>query len=306
MRDVNLKEKFCNCVSDKLLEYIVKEKIIAMIAKAIYGKAIEKSKEILKRNRPQEFLRRNEKFIVKYERKLRKRYSEMEKEVLGKIKYLYEIYNKSSKDGFDVNQWLFNRQKWRGTLTADGKLLTATPLESGGQYALDDLGLEIAFDKMDPRVIEWIATNSKNAAWSITDTQHEKLRTSLMEGIADGESIPKIRARVAEIFAASRARATLIARTETLKASNRGGWIGMMQSGVVEGKQWLSTMDARCCPECAEMDGATMPLEEPFFKLGEEHTFETGKTMPFDYEEIQHCPLHPDCRCTLLAILKEV
>jgi len=304
MRDVKLRDKFCNAVADKVLEYIVKEALAIDITRAIYDEAVKKYTQRAKRERTRQFELWNEEFRLLYEQNLTRRYNEMEKEVLGNIKYLYEIYNKGGRIKFDVNQWLFNRQKWRGTLAKDGTILAAAPIDAAGQQALDDLALGMSFNQVDPRAIEWIANNSKNAAWSITDTQHEKLKTSLMEGIADGESIPKIRARVAEIFNASRARATLIARTETLKASNRGGLIGMMQSGVVEGKQWLATMDNRTCPQCESMDGATMPLEKAYFSQGETAEI-AGTEQSFDYEEIQHPPLHPDCRCTLLAIVRE-
>ena len=305
MKNLALKEKFCDAVADRLLEYIVKEALAINIARAVYDDVVRKYIQKSRRERIRQFELWNEKFRLLYERNLIKRFNEMEREVLGNIKYLYGTYNKSGRIEFDVDQWLFNRQKWRGTLTEDGKVLAAAPIEAGGRHALDDLNIGMSFDQLDPRVIEWVATNSKNAGWSIADTQYEKLRTNLMEGIADGESIPKIRNRVAEIFNASRARATLIARTETLKASNRGGLIGMLQSGVVQGKQWLCAVDKRTCPQCEAMDGATMPLGDAYFAQGEE-TELAGFPMKFDYEEIQHPPLHPDCRCTLLAIFRNV
>ncbi len=260
-----------------------------------------------------QFLRINVKHIKRYQVQLEKRFAQMRREVLGNIKST-SMSRISAK--FDVDQWLFSRQKWRGIFTADGKLYSAVPLEDGGKLVMDDLNVGIAFDQNDPRAIKWIAENAKNAGWSITQTQYDRLKIILMDALADGLSIPKIRARIEVAMEVTKSMATRIARTEVLKASNRGVWLGMQQSGVVEGKQWLATMDKRTCPRCAEMDGATMPLDTPFFKLGETHTFhgtdetpaptDAGLTDVFDYEEIQHPTLHALCRCTLLAILKEV
>ena len=304
-------------------------------------------KALTKKITQAQFLRMNAKYIKAYTKQLEKRFNEMYREVLGNVKKTPKLYYSQKlqeirqqlidkekwleihgSDGrvsmpkslletkFDVDQWLFSRQKWRGTFTEDGKLMTAKPLEEGGVMILDDLPVEMSFDHTDPRAIKWIAENAKNAGFSITNTQYERLRTILMESLADGLSIPKIRDRIQAALKVAESRAELIARTEVLKASNRGVLIGMQQSGVVEGKEWSSAGDKRVCPRCAEMDGATMPLDKPFFKLGEAHTFhgtdetpaptDAGLTDVFDYEEIQHPPLHALCRCTLLAILKEV
>lgn len=258
------------------------------------------------------FLENTEPYIDKYKKLLQKRFGMMEKEVLAKIKKPGKsIYHETKeywidKDGFNVEKWLFSKKKWLGTFTKDGKLMTAAPMAEGGQHILDELDIAMTFDEADPLAIEWLATNSKKAAWSITNTAYERLRKALMEAVAAGESIPKIRERVRELFEnISKVQAEMIARTETLKATNRGVWLGMKQSGVVEGKQWLAAMDERTCPSCEEMDGATMPLDDPFFEQGSVHTI-GGVEMNFDYEEIMTPPIHPDCRCTLLAILKEV
>lgn len=298
--------KLAHDVKRYLYVFILKEHLPAYLE----GKLDE---ALTKKITQAQFLRINVKHIKRYQVQLEKRFKQMRLEVLGNIKHtsMSRIVTK-----FDVDQWLFSRQKWRGIFTSDGKLYTAAPLEDGGKLIMDDLAVGISFDQEDPRAIKWIAENAKNAGWSITQTQYDRLKVVLMDALVDGLSIPKIRDRIEAAMEVTKASAERIARTEVLKASNRGVWLGMQQSGVVEGKQWLATMDKRTCPRCAEMDGATMPLEKPFFKLGETHTFhgtgetpaptDAGLTDVFDYEEIQHPTLHSQCRCTLLAILKEV
>ena len=95
-------------------------------------------------------------------------------------------------------------------------------------------------------------------------------------------------------------QAERIARTEALKASNRATEMAYRQSGVVKGKGWLSAPG--CCPFCAEMDGRVMGLGQNFFEKGD--SFEVGGGVKkLDYEDIVTPPLHPNCRCTLVAIL---
>ena len=334
-------ERLAHDVKRHLYVFILKEHL----PKYLEGKLDE---ALTKKITQAQFLRINIKHIKRYQIQLEKRFAQMRREVLGNIKktpksfiptkYDIEKQEKDRKvwletkgiDGrntmpdslmykFDVDQWLFSRQKWRGIFTEDNKLYTAVPLEDGGKLIMDDLNVGIAFDQNDPRAIKWIAENAKNAGWSITQTQYDRLKVVLMDALADGLSIPKIRDRIEAAMEVTKASAERIARTEVLKASNRGVWLGMQQSGVVEGKRWLATADRRVCPRCAEMEGATMrdkPLDEPFFKKGDSFTFhgtdetpaptDAGLTDVFDYEEIQHPPLHTSCRCVLLAILKEV
>jgi len=237
---------------------------------------------------------------------------------------------KKGRKDFDADKWLFDINKARTKLAADNPYYLEPPMVGGGEAGLNAVGMGQSFNVGDPLAIQWMATHSKNSAWKVTQTFHSKMKDILKRGLGFGLSIPEMRDNLLNyIHGISAARAELIARTEVLKASNLGYWRGMVQSGVVEGKQWLATADRDTCPHCAKMDGATMPLEKPFFKLGDslrppmidpewgnwvdgsgnwvetEGEAATAQEMKFDYEEIMYPPLHPDCRCTLLAILKE-
>lgn len=83
-----------------------------------------------------------------------------------------------------------------------------------------------------------------------------------------------------------RQRSLLIARTETIKASNEGQnqlWKQASQQGLLPRnakRVWLAAGDERTCPICSELDGKTAPLNGSF----------EGK---FDGP-----PAHPACRCT--------
>jgi len=307
--------RLADLVRRKLGRELLKRKIAELVARKIAEAETEAEKE----DAQDAFVELNDSHVEAYRRELVKTFNAMYQEVLDNLAGVRKLYGKKAraKDKFDVDKWIFDRQKWQAELTQDNYYFCGEALADGGQSAIDGtVGGGISFDQTDPRAIEWLQGNAKNAAFAITNTQYEALRMTLMEGIADGDTIAQLRNRISEQLRIARERAELIARTETLKASNRGRLIGMSQSGVVEGKQWLATYDRRTCPMCAEMDGVTMgPLDKPFFEEGDSFTFQGteetpaprgGVTYRFDYEEVQHPPLHPDCRCTILAVFKEV
>ncbi len=86
------------------------------------------------------------------------------------------------------------------------------------------------------------------------------------------------------------ARAEMIARTETMRASNEGqqeAWDQAVTAGLLTGneqQEWITADDEATCPICDPMDGVTVGLDEMF---------------EVDGDEIDGPPAHPNCRCTL-------
>lgn len=155
-----------------------------------------------------------------------------------------------------------------------------------GTAAAAEIG--IAFDITNPEVIKWIKKRCGFLIKSISDTTLDKLRKTLAEGVADGESIPKLASRISGVYdEAKGSRAVKIARTETLSASNQGNLQAYKQSGVVEKKEWLTAFDERTCEECADMNGEIVNINS---------NFSCGVDTP---------PLHPQCRCAILPVIKE-
>lgn len=91
-------------------------------------------------------------------------------------------------------------------------------------------------------------------------------------------------------------RATTIARTETIRASNQGAvaaWRGAAAKGLLSRAtfrmQWLVTPDDRTCPNCAPVPG----LNDGGVPLGGIFKTPLGN--------VDAPPLHPNCRCVLVA-----
>lgn len=89
-----------------------------------------------------------------------------------------------------------------------------------------------------------------------------------------------------------RERALLIARTETIAASNAGQqlqWAQAVTDGLLRGNEkqrWVVAFDERLCPICRQLHGQEVPLGQPFISST------LGKiTAP---------PAHPNCRCSIV------
>lgn len=176
-------------------------------------------------------------------------------------------------------------------------------MEERGNEALFFIGSNIGFDLDNPRARRFIEQKAGLLIKNIDDTTQQDLRKELSAGLEVGEGIPDLQERVKKIFdKATDSRAERIARTETIKASNAGQRLAWEQSGVVEGKQWLTAADERVCPLCNSMDGKFVALKKSFFREGDTLEVEDAKTQ--FVENIQEPPLHAQCRCTLIPVLK--
>ena len=60
------------------------------------------------------------------------------------------------------------------------------------------------------------------------------------------------------------------------------------------------------CQWCAPMDGKIVGLSDDYFRMGDRFTGDEGGVLKMDYNEINHPPLHPQCRCSIIPVLKEI
>jgi SPP1 gp7 family putative phage head morphogenesis protein len=96
----------------------------------------------------------------------------------------------------------------------------------------------------------------------------------LVQGVALGKNPRSIGKDLRDQAGVAQARAATIARTETLRAYNTATVDNYRANDdVLEGWQWLATLDARTCALCWAMHGTLHPLAEDFGS-------------------------HPNCRCT--------
>ncbi len=157
-----------------------------------------------------------------------------------------------------------------------------------GQEAFKLIGMDDIYTPFALR--KQITENVTKFTDSMLETDRQKLIDLVTGGIENGDSIPAIRGAIQNAFETiQKNQAQLITRTEVLRASNQGALDAYKQSGVVEGKQWLT---AGATDECAAFEGMVESLGGSFYSS--ESAFTDGDP-----------PLHPNCRCVLIPVLTD-
>ena len=248
------------------------------------GEKTVKKKEIDKEQYWNTFIKKVTPFERKFTENVRQLFIEQEEKAKSALrkKTARKAVAKDVDDVLNIPKTEAELRKWTEFFLP---AITET-VKYNGKQALYELGLEISFDINNPKVVEWIKSHTGEAIKQIQDTTLEKLRTTLAEGVANGESIPDLSKRVAEAYEEAKGyRTDRIARTETINASNKGTLEGYKQSGVVEKKEWITAVDERSCEECVAMDGEIVEINK---------AFSCGVMQP---------PLHPNCRCCIAAVV---
>lgn len=135
----------------------------------------------------------------------------------------------------------------------------------------------------------------KALAWN-----KKQVQSVMMQGLLQGESIPKLATQLAKTVGESDRKAAIRnARTMTTGVQNAGRMASYDRAnkmGIKTQKQWLATLDARTRHWHASLDGEVMDNDEPFVN-------EFGEIMyPGDPEA---APMNIfNCRCTLIASIK--
>lgn len=160
----------------------------------------------------------------------------------------------------------------------------------------------VAFDMVDERTVRNLVKSdkslfpqkkmdkAKDKAWN-----KKAINSQILQGILQGESIPKIAHRLQNITDMNAAAATRNARTMCTTAENNGRLAGLKEAeekGIVYEKQWMSTHDDRTRASHQELDGVSVPVDEEF---------PNGLNYPGDPngepEEVYNC------RCSLIRKL---
>jgi SPP1 gp7 family putative phage head morphogenesis protein len=134
------------------------------------------------------------------------------------------------------------------------------------------------------RAVKWAEQRAGELIKGVEETTRDRVKATVAQGLDEGKTNAEIADILEENDAFSSARAETIARTETAAADVAGNIIGWQESGVVDGKEWI-VADAGECDLCQAYAGTIVPLDEEF---------EEGDP-----------PLHPNCRCDVLPVLKD-
>ncbi len=254
------------------------------------------------------FIRRTRPYEVKFTKVLKGLFRQQEKEVLANMrKYPHpnreaqiDTYMEVLKQNW-LSDWMFTVMMWGKRFVKAGKSFIHGVMEAVGQVELDNLGIGIDFDMDSPAVISFQKKFIEKYSKTVNKATLDSLKKTLQAGIKLGEGMPDLARRVNKIFRfAEKYRATRIARTEVIRASNFGAEEAYIQSEVVKGKEWLTAFDERTCEiGCKELNGRKTGLGKPFGQQG------VSANLDYTEGEIPFPPLHVSCRCALVAVLIE-
>lgn len=200
-----------------------------------------------------------------------------------------DISNNVSKEltGMGKTQAISTVEKYNKNIGADIFNVTLTP---------DNVKAIVENTMIDGKVIgDWWdnvkeTTKTKMAAAMAAGTQ--ALQVGMVQGESVGELISRIRGTKTTpgIMSLTKREATALARTSVLQVANAVRQeTYKANSDVLDGIQFVATLDARTCPTCRPYDGKQYDM----------NLNPVGHNLPWP-----GTPMHFNCRCTTVPITK--
>lgn len=217
------------------------------------------------------------------------------------------ILSKSKKINKQVgDEFMFDQDKYIATGIDLLTPLLKEIIISQGAEAMLTVNETTTYSLLDA-ARKYLNQKPTKLAKSITETAYTRVRDSLAEGIKKGEGILKLRNRVIDEYKSLEVyQAEAIARTEVTRATNFAALDAFKQSGVVEGKEWITVEDDRTCEFCMSLDGKQSGLDDLYYKKGENVSGIEGGSMEVTFDDVGSPPLHVNCRCQLKSLEKFV
>jgi SPP1 gp7 family putative phage head morphogenesis protein len=245
-----------------------------------------------------------------------------------------EAIAQSVMDGTLAPSVLTALREWSAKLAPLVSTVTSAFYLAGSASAetlADALSIRFSFNLSNPRAASWAAKYSYELVKDLTDTTQAGLQSVIGRAFTDGippaeagrmirpligltehgttavghywEALVKEGRTAEEVARLSRrysdkllrARALLIARTETIRTANEGQqetWRQAVEEGYLDKatmkREWWTADDERRCDACGSLHGQQVGLEELFTDM--------------DGETYERPPAHPACRCSVAAI----
>lgn len=148
--------------------------------------------------------------------------------------------------------------------------------------------------KMVPAMSE--TTRQKIKRGELKKWNEQKIQSAMVQGVLQGESIPKIAKRMRDVTDMNYRSSVRNARTMTTSVQNGGridAYHRAADMGIHQKKQWLATLDNRTRHEHVDLDGQRQEIDDPFEVDGYEIMFPGD---PDAEPEMVY-----NCRCTMIT-----
>lgn len=163
-------------------------------------------------------------------------------------------------------------------------------LKEAGVLGLEQVLTE-ATDKMLSQVnefaVDYAEARAAHLVKGLEEATEDMLRSTIVQSIEGGWAPKELADAIQDSYGFSAERSLVIARTEAAYADVQGNLEGWRASGVVAGKRWIVD-PSESCDACSELDGTEVDLDDEFPNDGGDGP-----------------PLHPNCECDVVPILKE-
>lgn len=173
-------------------------------------------------------------------------------------------------------------------------------LAQGGETALQFLGVDepLNVSAQTQRVLE---EKLRRALKENTNTTIAKLQKTISEGIANGENLDQLTARVNAVYEKAMGyRSETLADDQAHKAVNKGLQEAYGQAGIKQ-KEWRA-LGANPCKYCKAMNGQVIEMESNYVPKGGKIVADDGDEYINDYDEIENANAHPNCHCWLFPV----
>lgn len=191
-----------------------------------------------------------------------------------------------------VKQNIYTAMKNAGIKeAAAGKSILGGIYKSGRNDVLEGLG--VSFDVIPKRAVDmairekWHGKNYSQRVWKNTSVAAENAGKIIQSGLADGMSVQdmanQLKEAVGDNSKGALYRASRLIRTDASHYMNKGE-LEAYKEAQVEEYEYLAAHDA--CSDCAEWDGQKIKVEDA-------------------QEGVNYPPMHPNCRCTTVPVIKK-
>jgi SPP1 gp7 family putative phage head morphogenesis protein len=213
-------------------------------------------------------IRREKKFVPTFQRAMVGILAMQKRSVLKKLK---EAMPRSRA----LEDELFDPAEWRKIFRIRIRPVREQVYKDAGATTLAGIGVEAGFVFGEAQQAELIrqgallvrrvnATTGKRLKAAVSKAQAEIIAGEIKGGLEGGAGIEHIAARIRGVFSVRRSEARTIARTEVLKASQSAQLEAFEQSGVVERKQWNTSLDDAVRPDHLDTEGQIVDRDDAF------------------------------------------
>ena len=209
---------------------------------------------------------------------------------------------KSVKKKVNIDNILFDMGKEGSDLAAILTPIMANIIKQQAIEEIDNFNFDISFDISSQSVVDWIKARGMKSSTEVNQTTIDAIRTTLTDGINNSETIDELSKRIAEVYGQARDyRTDVIARTETISASNEANLEVYKQAGVNAKKCWLTAGDELVRDSHIQAgkdydDAGAIDLDEDFVLIGG-----SGQAPG----EIDSAAESCNCRCSVYPVIEK-